>query len=122
MIYNIPKYNYLRKIENNIINIINIIYSVITMYNFEFDLIYNQDTYNNFLNHYKVKHYDDEINHSLIENTLETIILKNTWKNKDGYDRKADQLAVAFVENFRKYADYANEEIMAAAPKASATV
>ena len=47
---------------------------------------------------------------------------KNTWDNKDGYDRKADQLAVAFVENFRKFADYANDEIMAAAPKASATV
>lgn len=46
---------------------------------------------------------------------------KNTWENKDGYDRKADQLAVAFVENFRKFADYANDEIMAAAPKASAT-
>lgn len=45
---------------------------------------------------------------------------KNTWKNQTGYDKKADQLAVAFVENFRKYADYANKEIMNASPKVSA--
>jgi len=47
---------------------------------------------------------------------------KNTWKDQSGYDKKADQLAVAFVENFRKYANYANKEIMSASPKVSALV
>lgn len=47
---------------------------------------------------------------------------KNTWKDQNGYDKKADQLAVAFVENFRKYANYANKEIMSASPKVSALV
>lgn len=44
---------------------------------------------------------------------------RNTWNDKDAYDAKANQLANAFVENFRKFEDFANEEIMAGAPKAN---
>ena len=42
---------------------------------------------------------------------------KNTWKNKLAYDKKASQLADAFNKNFAQFADNANEEILAAAPK-----
>jgi phosphoenolpyruvate carboxykinase (ATP) len=42
---------------------------------------------------------------------------KNTWKNKNHYDKKADELAYLFIDNFRKFEDYANDEIMAASPK-----
>jgi len=46
---------------------------------------------------------------------------KNTWKDKAAYDRKAQKLAKAFVDNFEKFAEYANEEILSAAPKAEVT-
>jgi len=42
---------------------------------------------------------------------------KHTWKNKRHYDKKADELALLFIDNFRKFEDYANDEIMAASPK-----
>lgn len=42
---------------------------------------------------------------------------RNTWKDTDAYDKKANELAAAFVKNFDKYADFANEEILAGAPK-----
>lgn len=41
---------------------------------------------------------------------------KSTWKDSAAYDKKADELAQLFVENFKKYEEYANEEIMNAAP------
>ena len=43
---------------------------------------------------------------------------RNTWSDKQAYDAKANNLAAQFVKNFEKYADKANAEIMAAAPKA----
>jgi phosphoenolpyruvate carboxykinase (ATP) len=33
------------------------------------------------------------------------------------FDQKAAELAEKFVKNFAQYADFANEEIMAASPK-----
>jgi len=42
---------------------------------------------------------------------------RNTWTDKAAYDRKANELAEAFIKNFEKFADYANEELLAAAPK-----
>jgi phosphoenolpyruvate carboxykinase (ATP) len=45
---------------------------------------------------------------------------RNTWKNKDAYDAKAQQLAASFVKNFEQYASAANTEILAAAPKVAA--
>lgn len=44
---------------------------------------------------------------------------RNTWKDKDAYDKKAQDLAASFVKNFEKYASEASEEILAAAPKAN---
>lgn len=43
---------------------------------------------------------------------------KNTWADKELYDAKANDLANAFNKNFEKFAESANEEILAAAPKA----
>lgn len=47
---------------------------------------------------------------------------RNTWKDKEAYDLKANDLANKFNTNFKKYADQANDEILAAAPKSSAEV
>lgn len=42
---------------------------------------------------------------------------RNTWSDKAAYDAKANSLANAFINNFDQYASFANDEIMAAAPK-----
>jgi phosphoenolpyruvate carboxykinase (ATP) len=42
---------------------------------------------------------------------------RNTWTDKEAYDKTAASLAEKFVSNFKKYADFANEEILAGAPK-----
>jgi phosphoenolpyruvate carboxykinase (ATP) len=42
---------------------------------------------------------------------------RNTWADKASYDAKSNALAGWFVENFEKYAEFANAEILAAAPK-----
>ncbi|MCG8388074.1 MAG: phosphoenolpyruvate carboxykinase (ATP) [Cytophagales bacterium] len=49
----------------------------------------------------------------------EVLSPRETWKDDDGYYKKANQLAEAFNKNFTKFADYANDEIMAAAPRAN---
>jgi phosphoenolpyruvate carboxykinase (ATP) len=41
---------------------------------------------------------------------------RNTWKDKKDYDLKAKELSKKFVENFKKFADQANEETLEAAP------
>ncbi len=43
---------------------------------------------------------------------------KNTWKDKNKYDVKANKLADAFNKNFEQFSDNANDEILSAAPKA----
>jgi len=47
---------------------------------------------------------------------------RGTWASADAYDATANKLAASFVKNFQKYADNANEEILAAAPKVSEAV
>ena len=42
---------------------------------------------------------------------------RETWKNDKGYYEMANKLAVKFIENFKKFEDFANDEIMAGAPK-----
>jgi len=41
---------------------------------------------------------------------------RNTWSDKVAYDQKAIYLAEAFNKNFTKYAEFANDEILAGAP------
>lgn len=45
---------------------------------------------------------------------------KNTWKDKEAYDKMANALAKSFIENFEKFKEFAGEEIMAGAPKVMA--
>lgn len=47
----------------------------------------------------------------------EILIPRNTWADQAAYDQKLNELATAFVKNFDKYASFANDEIMAGAPK-----
>ncbi|MCB9169192.1 MAG: phosphoenolpyruvate carboxykinase (ATP) [Flavobacteriales bacterium] len=47
----------------------------------------------------------------------EVLDARNTWKDKDAYDKQADSLAKQFNDNFNKYKDGVTEEILAAAPK-----
>ncbi|HAI77360.1 MAG TPA: phosphoenolpyruvate carboxykinase (ATP) [Microscillaceae bacterium] len=44
---------------------------------------------------------------------------RQTWSDKEAYDAKANQLAGEFNKNFEKYAEFANAEILAGAPKAA---
>ncbi|MBT6514191.1 MAG: phosphoenolpyruvate carboxykinase (ATP), partial [Crocinitomicaceae bacterium] len=52
----------------------------------------------------------------------EVLSPKNTWNDKAAYDAKANQLAEEFIANFEQFSSQANEEILSAAPKVSATV
>ena len=42
---------------------------------------------------------------------------RETWKNDAAFYKKANGLAGRFVENFKKFEDFASDEIMAGAPK-----
>jgi phosphoenolpyruvate carboxykinase (ATP) len=44
---------------------------------------------------------------------------RNTWANKEEYDRVADELAAKFNRNFDKFASQASQEILDGAPKAA---
>ncbi len=42
---------------------------------------------------------------------------RNTWSDKAAYDKKANELAAAFVKNFEQFVSGSSDEIMAGAPK-----
>ncbi|MBL7473837.1 phosphoenolpyruvate carboxykinase (ATP) [Robertkochia sediminum] len=46
----------------------------------------------------------------------EVLSSRQTWNNDEGYYAKAQQLADAFKENFKKFEEYANDEIKAGGP------
>jgi phosphoenolpyruvate carboxykinase (ATP) len=41
---------------------------------------------------------------------------KNTWDNKEDYDKKAKQLALDFVKNFKQYEDFVSDAVVKAGP------
>ena len=45
---------------------------------------------------------------------------KQTWSDQNAYNVKANKLADSFVKNFEKFSEYANEDILAAAPGGNA--
>lgn len=47
---------------------------------------------------------------------------RNTWADKQAYDQKSAELAQAFVRNFNQFAEFANSEILRAAPKIAVAV
>jgi len=42
---------------------------------------------------------------------------KNTWTDQDAYDVKANELASKFINNFKKYEEFASQDIAEAAPR-----
>lgn len=42
---------------------------------------------------------------------------RNTWEDAEAYDHRSNELASAFLKNFEKFSDYANDEIMAGSPR-----
>ncbi len=42
---------------------------------------------------------------------------KNTWSNPQNYDQKANELAAAFLNNFKQFEEFASQEIKNALPK-----
>lgn len=46
---------------------------------------------------------------------------RNTWADKNAYDQKANFLAGAFLKNFERFSEFANEEILAGAPHVQIT-
>jgi len=47
---------------------------------------------------------------------------RDTWRNEEEYDAKANHLAKLFINNFEKFSDKANEDIVKAGPVVSATI
>ncbi len=47
----------------------------------------------------------------------EVLVPRNTWVDKAAYDKKANELASKFNANFDKYREFADAEMVAAAPK-----
>lgn len=48
----------------------------------------------------------------------EVLVPRNTWADKDAYDRKAKELAASFVKNFEQFKDKVSPEVVAAGPRA----
>ncbi len=46
----------------------------------------------------------------------EVLLPRNTWADKDAYDRTARKIAAMFHENFKKYADGVSEAVREAGP------
>ena len=46
----------------------------------------------------------------------EILSARETWKNDAAFYEQANKLAGMFRENFKKFEEYANEEIMAGSP------
>lgn len=47
---------------------------------------------------------------------------RNTWADKDSYDEKANNLAMAFIKNFEQYVNHSNSDIINAGPRVTIAV
>ena len=46
----------------------------------------------------------------------EVLCPRDTWQDQEAYDKKANLLASYFKDNFEKFDDYANDEILKGGP------
>ncbi len=44
---------------------------------------------------------------------------RNTWADKDAYDKQAAHLVNLFIENFEQFAEYVDDNVMSSAPKSA---
>jgi phosphoenolpyruvate carboxykinase (ATP) len=56
---------------------------------------------------------------SCVDVPSEVLNPRDTWADKVKYDKTAQELASIFIENFAKYEEYANDDIMKGGPKLS---
>ena len=47
----------------------------------------------------------------------ECLFPRNTWKNPESYDEKANELANQFIENFKEYESNVDKKILDASPR-----
>jgi phosphoenolpyruvate carboxykinase (ATP) len=47
---------------------------------------------------------------------------RNTWNDKEAYDRQADRLAGLFNDNFRQYEDQVPDLVKSAGPRSGVSV
>ncbi|MDF2157744.1 phosphoenolpyruvate carboxykinase (ATP) [Algoriphagus sp. CAU 1675] len=47
----------------------------------------------------------------------EILNARNTWADPDAYDKKAKELAQAFIENFEQFKEFASDDLLAGAPR-----
>jgi len=47
----------------------------------------------------------------------EVLIPKNTWQDKEAFEKKAKELAGRFKENFEQYKDYVSKEVELSGPQ-----
>ncbi len=47
----------------------------------------------------------------------EYLFPRNTWKNPEAYDEKANELANQFIENFKEYESNVDKKILDASPR-----
>jgi phosphoenolpyruvate carboxykinase (ATP) len=45
---------------------------------------------------------------------------RNTWRDKDAYDKTANMLAESFLRNFQQYAALASPQLLAGGPRVAA--
>lgn len=84
------------------------------------DAIHNKDF--NKVNFVEDEEFGFMIPESCPNVPAEVLVPKNTWSDKEAYDKVKDKLVTLFIENFKKYEKNVNRDIVNAGPKSSLAV